>query len=335
MSGTLRHIWILVIVVLGTALPALAAETDQFMTWDVELEDSSALINAYINEQAEEFVMRRNRSNVKTETREEMVIGFYLHLFEGLQASRLRRYIWEEPRIDRWPSADTSSWKYQRDSIFRGLSFPYVLPMARTIRVGEVYLGVDKLCHFFGFGRRYFQRFERLRTEGVPEAEAIERVIRLGLSQESSLVGGLVDGIISHGDLEANFQGFQMARRLCSEEQPYFIREEGTWRVNGVIDLRNHVTPHFDESYAISHFTRFRWRKVAPVFVEKYCNNSEAAARLRARFARYETFPPSDYIKYVTAEYERTGNPRFLPASIESLCERAHGRANNTIACAH
>ena len=216
---------------------ARAAETDQFMTWNVELRDSAALINDFLNASAQEFVARRNRSNDKTETVEEMGNKFYLYLFQGLHSSRIRTFVSGTEAIDRFPSTDTSFWQYQRTSIYRGMSFPYLMPMARSIRVGDVYFGIDKVSHFFGFGRRYFQRYLRLIGEGMTPEEALDKVIANGLSQESSLVGGLVDGVISFGDLEANFQGFQMLMHLTQGQTPFFVQQSGQWHTQGQIDF--------------------------------------------------------------------------------------------------
>lgn len=308
---------------LALAAPTRAAETDQFMTWNIELRDSAEVLNTYLNQAAKDYVERRNRSNAKTETVEEMGTGFYLYLFQGLHSSRIRKFIWDTPEIDRYPSADTSAWAYQRDSIYRGLSFPYFMPMARTIRVGEIYLGIDKVCHFFGFGRRYFQRYVRLTGEGLSHEEAIEKIIENGLSQESSLVGGLVDGVISHGDLEANFQGFQMLLALTRGEEPFFVRGEcGNWRTQGQIDYRDWVTPGFDESYRLPYFTFFRWRKVRPLLEERYCASPEAQQRLAARFERYQKYPPSAFQQYLESQFAETGRSCYEDIDIGDLCAR-------------
>lgn len=312
----------IVSVLLLSAPSSHAAETDQFMTWNVDLRDSAGILNAYLNSAAQDFVAKRNRSHLKTDTPEEMGIGFYLYLFQGLHSSRIRKFIWDTPEIDRFPSADTSAWDYQRASIYRGLSFPYVMPMARTIRVGDVYCGIDKICHFFGFGRRYYQRYMRLRDDGLDPSVAVERIIANGLSQESSLVGGLVDGVISHGDLEANFQGFQMLLALTEGDKPFFVQESGVWRTQGQIDLTQYVTPGFDESYRLPYFTYFRWRKVRPLLEEQYCHSEDVQARLQARFELYSHYPPSAFQQYLEKQFAATGKPCYEDVAISEICAR-------------
>ena len=308
--------------IVSAALVASAAETDQFMTWNVELNDANQVLSDYLNTAAQEFVDRRNRSNAKVETAEEMAIGYYLYLFQGLHSSRVRKFIGTTPEIDRFPRENTSAWCYQRQSIYRGLSFPYIMPMARTIRVGDVYFGGDKVSHFFGFGRRYFQRYLRLRAEGVSEADAKERVIESGIAQESSLVGGLVDGVFSRGDLEANFQGFQMLLDLTNKDNPYFLNEDGAWKINGRINYATYVTPGFDESYNASHYSYFRWRKVEPMLEAQYCATPEVKEALAARFARYDAHPKSPFLEYMAKQYEATKKPKYQPLRFDELCGR-------------
>lgn len=322
----------IVSAVFALAGAARGSETDQFMTWNVEIRDSTQLLNDYLNKAAQEYVEKRNRSNVKFSDPNAMAANFYLYLFEGLQSSRLRKHIWDTPAIDRYPSGDTNFWTFQRSSIYRGLSFPYVMPMARTIRIGDIYLGIDKICHFFGFGRRYFQRYVRLRAAGMEDEKAIDTVIKNGLDQESSLVGGLVDGVFSRGDLEANFQGFMMLRDLTSAENPLFVREGKTWKVNRTIDYSKFVTPAFDESYNISYYTYFRWRKVGPLLQERYCNNPEIAKTLNQRFEAYAKYPESRFLQYMERRYQETGEEKYKKIRLEDLCDRAASRyADNKI----
>jgi hypothetical protein len=319
---------LLVSAALAGVQAARAAETDQFMTWNVELEDSAPVISAFLNKMAQEYVEKRNRSNVKTETLEEMGAGFYLYLFQGLHSSRVRNFVSNDDEIERYP-ANKSPWAYQRESIYRGLSFPYMMPMARTICVGGVYTGIDKLSHFFGFGRRYYQRYQRLRADGMTHEEAIERVIANGVAQESSLVGGLVDGVFSHGDLEANFQGCRMLLDLTDKASPFFVKKGEDWKTNGAIDIARYVTPGFDESYNISYYTFFRWRKVAPTLHAKYCGAPEVRAKLHSRYAAYDQRPKSAYMQYMEAQFTKTGNPRFQHVTIDEICARPTVYAKN------
>jgi len=300
---------------------AQAAETDQYMTWEVELKDSSAAFNAYLNEEAAKFVEIRNKRTRPTETNAEMALGFYAYLFEGLHRSRMRNYLASAEEIDRFPRADVSPWEYQRSSIYREFSFPYILPMSRTIRLGEVYLGIDKMCHFFGFGRRYCSQYLRLRAQGREEADAIESVIKRGLFQESALVGGLVDGIISYGDLEANFQGMMMVKDLCGDKPPCFVRNaDGEWRFEGAIDIVPYVTPGMDESWNNSLYTGLRRRNVVRRLEAEYCDELNDPV-IKQRFARYGEFPPSRSQEVIREQHAKDGVDPREKQMLSTICK--------------
>lgn len=263
-----RAVWGTVLM-LG-AWGAGAGETDQYLTWDVTLSDSSVVLNRYLDEEIRRFVAKENARGRSADSVEALTEALYLDLFEGLHASRIRNWLKTSPEVERYPSNEFSDWEYQQMSIFRKPAFPFWLPMAQTIRVGEVYLGIDKIGHMFGFGRRYYQRYGRARAAGDTHDEAVERVIVWGIRHELSVVGKLVDGIFSKGDVEANFQGFRLALAFSKGDAPLFYRENDLWCYRGGLDLRDYVTPEMDESYNPSSYSRWRGRRVLPIIEAEY-----------------------------------------------------------------
>jgi hypothetical protein len=272
--------------VLGAARITRAAETDQFLVWDRELADSAPALNAYLNETIEAFLDQANTRSRPYRSREDLTEALFKHLFAGLHASRVRNWVNTSPDVDRYPPGDTSIWQYQRMSLYRDLSFPFVLPMGRTVRVGDVYFGSDKIGHVLGFGRRYLQRYLRHRNRGAFHEEAVEKIVSWGLTNELSFVGGLVDGIASHADLEANYQGFRLALDCCRGPAPYLDQREGRWVLTRPVDLRDYITPDFDESYNPCHYLGQRWNHVAPQLERRY-HEIQTNPRVQARFARY------------------------------------------------
>lgn len=315
----------------GQKLPAIAAiilvcaagfaaETDQYITWEIELADCSAAFNRYLNGSARKFLDGVNARTRAVESVEEVTREFYEYLFQGLHSSRVRAWTNNSPEVDRYPDQSVSFFEYQRMSIFRDLTaFPFILPMARTVRIGDVYLGVDKIGHFFGFGRRYFQRYLRHRAEGMDDEAAMREVVRWGAAIESSFVGGLVDGIFSHADLEANFQGMLMAKDCCMGAQPYFAKENGKWILAHEMDMRKYVTPDFDESYNNSHYTGIRKGEVLDIIVNEYCPK-QSLPGVAARFARYREFTPSLSKRVIAELFEGKGKDQQGEQSLEALC---------------
>lgn len=274
------------------APPALGGETDQYLVWGVELEDSAPAINRYINEQIELYLESFNRDHNDPGDAFEVTYGAFCHLFRGLHASKLRNFLQHSGEIDRYPPKTVSFWQYQNMSIYRGRSFPYILPMSRTIRVGEVYCGIDKFAHFFGFGRRSYSRYLRLRDRGLSEGAALEQVVRRSIWWENATVGKLVDGIFSYADIEASFQGCLLARDLCSGENPNLAWVDNEWRLVRPIDIRDYVTPDFDESYNPNHYWALRKRFVLPLLAEEYAGKLSEPA-VQERFAVYRRLTPS------------------------------------------
>jgi len=285
---------------------ACAGETDQYLTWTVELVDSAPAFNAYLDEEIQRFVEKMNRRNRKVDDATALTVELYRHLFAGLHASRVRKWLKHADNVERYPGNDVSDWEYQRMSIFRVPAFPFVLPMAQTIRVGDVYLGIDKVGHMFGFGRRYLQIYARCRAEGDTHDGAVERVLAWGVRHELSVVGKLVDGIFSQGDLEANYQGFRMALAFCSGDEPYFYREAGVWHYRGGLDIRDYITPDFDESFNRNTYAGWRGRRVLPIVEEEYAELRDSPA-VASRFARYRRgYVPSRSKQFVDGWLEES-----------------------------
>lgn len=284
-----------------------AGETDQYLTWTIELEDSAPAFNAYLNEEIQTFVEKMNRRNDKVDDPAEFTAECFRHLFAGLFNSRLRNWLKNAEDVDRFPSDDLSDWEYQRLSVLREPAFPFILPMAQTIRLGDVYLGIDKIGHMFGFGRRYLQRYHRHRNAGDTHDEALDRVLAWGLRQELTLVGKLVDGIFSHADLEANYQGFRLARALSHGPDALFFREGDAWCYRGGLDIRDYITPDLDESYNTNDYAGWRGRRVIPIVEERYEPLADSA-RVRQRFSRYaRDYAPSRSKRFVDAWLEGQG----------------------------
>lgn len=281
---------------------ARGGETDQYMTWNVTLEDSSTALNSWLNDEAEAFLDRVNRRGRPPVDSAAVTIDFYQYLFQGLHASRIRRWLKNDEAVERYPGDELSDWAYQRASIFRRPAFPFILPMAQTVRIGEVYLGIDKIGHMFGFGRRYFQIYQRHRASGLSHDAAVERVLEWGVAHEASVVGRLVDGIFSRADLEANYQGFRLALALGGENEPLFYREGKVWKIRGPLDIRDYITPDFDESFNTNDYAPWRARRVVPVFNALYGD-----ATPPARFDRYRAgYQPSLSQRYVDARVPGT-----------------------------
>ncbi len=317
--------YILPALLLLAPFAASATETDQYLTWGVELADSTEPFNRFLNEQVEAFLVKANKRGWKNRSREELTQDLYLYLFQGLHMSRLRGWLRHSEEVDRYPDKSVSYLRYQRMSIYRAPSFPYILPMARTVRLNNVYLGIDKIGHVFGFGRRYYKRYLRYRAKGLSDEEATERVIRWGIHLETTFVGTLVDGIFSRGDLEADYQGFLLAKNLCGGDDPHVVQQDGRWTLVRPIDIRPYITPQFDESYNRSSYWGLRRRHVLRVMKKEYWPKL-FQPDVQQRFAAYDEWEPSLSSRILAAYYRETPKrlkyKQFLDALSAALSSR-------------
>ncbi len=320
----LGRLWLaaLLALPLATATPTRGLETDQYIAWEAELRDSSAALNSFVNRELASTLERMHRAAKADTSCDSLPPRLLRSLFRTTSIpSKLRRFLSDAPGLDRYPGPEVGYWRYLGDSLFRAPAFPFILPMARTIRVGDVHTGTDKIGHLFGFGRRYYKRYRAAIAGGLTEEEALRRVVTWGVQIERFLAGGILDGVFSHADVEANYQGLRLALDLCGGDRPYLRRGPTGWHLARPIDLATYVTPYFDESYHNSHFSDQRWRSIQ-VILEGYCPTYRSApiVERRERYARVAQ--PSASMRIVETLFAARANNRQRRHSIDAVCRR-------------
>jgi hypothetical protein len=140
----------------------------------------------------------------------------------------------------------------------------------------------------------------------MSESESIERVVHKSILWENTRVGRFVDGIFSHADIEASFQGFLLARDLCNGDNPNLKLLDGRWTLVRPIDIRKYVTPDFDESYNPSHYWALRKRFVLPLLEKEYRDRLTDPA-VQQRFARYRLHEPSESVRIIREHFQQDG----------------------------
>ncbi|MDH3745312.1 MAG: hypothetical protein OES47_09450 [Acidobacteriota bacterium] len=306
--------------------PLCAFETDQYLAADVELADSAGAINDFINSNVELVLDRVNGRNPEELECEDLPPRIYRRLFQNMLSSRLRRFVKTSGEIDRFPSDDVGGFGYTRRSIYRRPAFPFIVPLSRTIQVGEVRFGIDKFGHVFGFGRRYYTRYRKHLQRGLSEEEALRRVVGWGLMMERYFVGGYADGVFSYADLEANFQGLRLARGLCEGPRPHLEQSDGLWRLTRVIELQNYVNHDFDESINNNHYVGHRWTQVRPMLVKSYCSSFVSGEMRPAKRT-----DPSLSARIVAAHFSSKGREPQQRHSLTALCDPNRGSKRESV----
>lgn len=307
--------------VLSAVPPVDGLETDQYLAWSVRLEDSQRAVDRYLEAELDRVLARVDRAPISVSC-PEITVRFFRRLAPTLIYSRIRRRLGSDPAIDRFPERDVGYLEYLRRSIYRRPTWPFVLPMSRVLRIGDVYVGADKLGgHLFGFGRRYYLRYLRLRDRGLDEEAAVRRVIEWGFDVERTVVGGLADGVFSPADLEANYSGLLMARSFCEGEQPLLERRRGHWRATRRIDIGRWVTPYFDETFNPNFYVGYRWRKVREPLA-RYCQVYRRPPMHR-RFESYSRRASPSRAQDLLAERLARSSAALFRHSIHALCPPA------------
>ncbi len=308
-------------------LPAHGMETDPYLALDTPLHDSASRVNAHVNDVVRARLAGLNgRRNAARLTCDEAVH----HALRGFRQPLYRRVgVWanKAPGIDRYPKRATGTRAYYRQSI---LGEPYYanlgVPLGRTVNIGGIYLSVDKLGHFFSFGVRYNRQFQRAVRSGQLPEDAARNAVLWGLNRERTIEGTMTTGILSHADLEANYQGFRLVRSLCSEDAPARIRhdDQAGWVLDGEIDLRDFINPDWDEAFNTSFYVKRRWKNIRER-VRAHCGKLESEL-VQQRFRRYaETYRPS-YNALLMRELEAAGKlPTREQFSLRAVCAAPPG----------
>jgi hypothetical protein len=136
--------------------------------------------------------------------------------------------------------------------------------LSPTINVYGVYLGTDKIGHFFQQGHEYYRAYREEEARGHSPAESTSAAVQIGIGQERGFYGEAMVGVYSNGDLAANFAGLQFYLNLTRPLQirgrlrPSILQiREGRWEFNPTADpdfLSLLFTDHMNESMNVSRY---------------------------------------------------------------------------------
>jgi len=305
------------LVVTG-AIGAGADETDQYLSWNTELADAAPALNDFIAAQAAEVIARINAQPPESCTCETITQLIFAAVYLDRFRAPVFEYIEESGLVDVYPPRDVPPDELLDRSVYRDVTLPSIIRVTRTVRIGDVYLGVDKLAHLFGIGRRYYVRYRDAREEGASFDDAVDEAIRWGIFTEDSILGRVVNGIFSHADLEANYAGLRLAIAFCEGDSPYLRQGAAGWVLQRPVNLTELVSPLFDESFNPNHFTGSVLDAVLPVLREEY-RRPALLQRAGARFARYGDPEPTRSTRTVAVFFEENAMTSQHGALLEAL----------------
>jgi len=265
---------------------ASALETDQYYAWGWPLADSTDAVNAKFNLELERAIASFPDKS-PPETCSEVSAAFRSRV-RFLLLHEIQVWAWNTEYVARIPNGGAEQGEYRRTNLYS--NHPLIdtgtwMPFTPTIEVAGVRMGTDKLAHLVSSGWTYYGEYRKAMEDGETSEEAERIAVRRGITEESLILGGLTSGVQSIADIEAGFGGLRFYRDLCSCDDPILKFEESRWVISRPIDLRDYVTPRWDESFQPPVYNAGRWRKVRPV-LEGYCDrlNDPQVVAVRRRY---------------------------------------------------
>ena len=247
-----------------------AGEVDNYYAWNNHIEDSSLAFNIYINDAINDALDSVNKK-WGTPSCEKAAMGImkklgstnYLIKRVGSLNTKLEIWAQDNPKIDKVPRQGTSNKQYVAKSIYAPSLKIFGVPtkLDVTLNVNGVYFGTDKLSHFLGSGFEYYRKYLKYLDDNSPAmAEAL--AVKWGVKMENGIIGLQAVGVFSYADLEANFQGLEMAEDFCRADEPKLKLIGKNWVLAQKIDFRDYVNPNWDESFYRSTYTQKRLESV-------------------------------------------------------------------------
>lgn len=302
-----------------------ALETDQFFAWGRTLSDASDAINAKVNAEIAEALNRVNKLHPAGScpcrvAREAIRKQLYYPLI-----TRIEVWATNSPLVSRFPETAEDEARYHRDYLYSGSS-PLDpirwMPPSPTFEIAGVRIGADKLGHLFSVGAWIERPYKRALRKGASADDALRLAMTVGVRSERTILGSSSSGVLSVADLEANYQGLVWYGSLCDGPEPALASTADGWRLARPFDIRDYVTPEWDESWQPNIYTRGRWSMVRPV-MERYCDllTDPEVRQRRADYAARDRETPTEALVRQLVASGTLADPRGF--TIEAACARA------------
>lgn len=268
-----------------------ALETDQFITIGAKINDSAEILNEYIGQNIQDAIVTANEKNYDKD-KCRLIAKRVMHNLVGgtFSISKISQFAKKSPLIDKYPDMSISDRDYFKMTFYENSDILLkIAPLARTINLNGIYMGTDKLGHFALIGRQYYRYFLNFLDDGLAVEAATEKAILKGFKTEKGILGYAIGGVLSYGDLEANYQGLVFAKNMCEGENPY-LQFDGIWKLNPKrsFDTKEYFGPKMDESFHFSFWRPGLYKRIKEKLKNEYCEVKNKPEYL-ARVAEYQT----------------------------------------------
>lgn len=278
-----QSIVVFVLISILVAGSSSALETDQYYAWGRPLADSTDAVNAKFNLELERAISSFPDHGQPAMCSE--VSAAFRSQMRFLLLHEIQVWAWNSKFVARIPDGGAEQRAYRRTNLYS--NHPTIdtgtwMPFTPTIEVAGVRMGTDKLAHLVSSGWTYYAEYRKAIESGETPEDAERIAVRRGLIEESLILGGMVSGVQSIADVEAGYGGLHFYRDLCDGDDPVLKLDEEGWILSRPVNLRDYVTPRWDESFQPPVYNKSRWHKVRPV-LEGYCERLEAPGVIAER----------------------------------------------------
>lgn len=266
-----------------------ALETDQFIATDIVIKDSKDVITDYFKDKMNKAIEKANKKNPEKVDCREIANDTMTGLVGRFSISKISQFAKKSPLVDKYPDNSVSDREYFKMTFYQHAGILlHAAPLARTINLNGIYMGTDKLGHFSLVGRNYYHSYLKNLKDGMTKDEALRKAILKGHKTETGILGYGIGGVLSYGDLEANYEGLKFAIDMCEGERPYYKLNNGRWELNPEIefDLMRYFNPRMDESYNFSFWRPYLFKRISPKMLAEYCTVKDNP-NYKARVEKY------------------------------------------------
>lgn len=311
------------------AVPVRALETDQYYSWGRTLADSGEAINAKVNFELRAALAEVNAKDGGRSTQCREILDVVKARYTMFIFQRIELWAARTETLSRIPSTPDEEFSYRKNWIYSQLAWYDLarsVPPSPTVEVDGIRFGTDKLSHFFSEGHWYYKWYDAARADGAPREAAEELAVRRGVALETTVLGGFISGVMSVGDLEANYQGLRFYQGLCEGDAPALALGEAGWTLRQPFDLRPYLSPEWDESYSPNVVRPGRWDRVRPAIL-LHCPMllDPAVIALRKSYAARDRETFSEQIVKEMVAAGQLADP--VDFGVESLCAEHSARA--------
>ena len=235
----MQRVFSLTLVVCLVGMHCYAHENDPYTFRAENLRDSLPVLDREVNAALHELASCWQKDADEW--------GFVMAVYRRLGGvrinDRLQRWALRSPEVDRIEFKRGES--ITRDFPRFAARFTVFFNVSPIISVNDVYVGTDKIGHFFSQGKKIYGRYLRLGEESL--------AMRRSIFTERAIFGSLTTGIYSNADLVANYEGYRFYRSLFNDGivpgKPAILRWENSRPViQRSFTWTDHVNPFWDEA---------------------------------------------------------------------------------------